>query len=130
MCINSRAVIVKTAVTFFFLYFIADNKMSKSRHNESSKVTKEDEKNIITIEASEEDYPAPSNSGGRQEEEERRGRNGRRMRVRPRRSRHLQRSEQPPATIPGRQVPMKNAVMMLNEMFPPPGKWKWSHSAL
>ena len=113
------------------MYFIADNKMSKSRHNESSKVTKEDEKNIITIEASEEDYPAPSNSGGRQEEEEeRRGRNGRRMRVRPRRSRHLQRSEQPPAAVPGRQVPMKNAVMMLNEMFPPPGKWKWSHSAL
>ena len=51
------------------------------------------------------------------ERRDRRGRSGRRVRVRPRRCRHEE-SEEP---ISPKQVPMKNAVMMLNEMFPPPG---------
>ena len=75
-----------------------------------------DENNIITIEETEDDPGASSTSQGR-EARERRGRGGKRMRVRPRRDRHLE-SEGP---VSPKQVPMKNAVMMLNEMFPPPG---------
>ena len=82
-----------------------------------------DENNIITIEETQDD-PEASNSSrnsqvsqGRQGRD-RRGRSGRRMRVRPRRSRHLE-SEEP--VSPPKNVPLKNAVMMLNEMFPPPG---------
>ena len=71
--------------------------------------------------ASEEE--AEASHGGR-EERERKGRNGRRMRVKPRRSRYLE-SEGAPAPASPRNVPMKNAVMMLNEMFPPPGRGSW-----
>ena len=73
-----------------------------------------DENNIITIEETEDDPGASSTSQGR-EARERRGRGGKR--VRPRRARHLE-SEGP---VSPKQVPMKNAVMMLNEMYPPPG---------
>ena len=78
-----------------------------------------DENNIITIEETEDDPGVSSTSRGREGREVRewRGRSGKRMRVRPRRARHLE-SEGPASP---KQVPMKNAVMMLNEMFPPPG---------
>ena len=82
-----------------------------------------DENNIVTIEETQDDPEAASSSSrctqisqGR-EGRERKGRSGRRVRVRPRRSRYEE-SEEP---VSPKQVPMKNAVMMLNEMFPPPG---------
>ena len=88
---------------------------------ERDKLDQKDKNNIVTIEASEEE--AEASHGGR-EERERKGRNGRRMRVKPRRSRYLE-NEGAPAPASPRNVPMKNAVMMLNEMFPPPGRGSW-----
>ena len=80
-----------------------------------------DENNIVTIEETENDPEASSSRGSQvsqgREVRDRRGRSGRRVRVRPRRCRHEE-SEEP---VSPKQVPMKNAVMMLNEMFPPPG---------
>ena len=84
-----------------------------------------DENNIVTIDETEDAPEASSSSRVSQvsqfsqgrEEKDRRGRNGRRVRVRPRRSRH----EESEGPVTPKQVPMKNAVMMLNEMFPPPG---------
>ena len=85
-----------------------------------------DENNIVTIHETEDDTEAASSSSrasqlsqfsqGR-EERDRRGRNGRRVRVRPRRYRY----EESEGPVSPKQVPMKNAVMMLNEMYPPPG---------
>ena len=80
-----------------------------------------DENNIVTIGETEDDPEASSSRGSQvsqgREGNGRRGRGGRRMRVRPRRARYEE-SEEP---VSPKEVPMKNAVMMLNEMFPPPG---------
>ena len=85
-----------------------------------------DENNIVTIEETENDPEASSSRGSQvsqgREVRDRRGRSGRRVRVRPRRCRHEE-SEEP---VSPKQVPMKNAVMMLNEMFPPPGSLVFS----
>ena len=89
-----------------------------------------DENNIVTIEETEGDPEVSSSSRSSQvsqvsqerEGRDRRGRSGRRVRVRPRRCRHEE-SEEP---VSPKQVPMKNAVMMLNEMFPPPGSLVFS----
>ena len=82
-----------------------------------------DENNIITIEETPDDLEASNSSRGSRgsqmrEGRDRRGRDGRRIRVKPRRSRHLE-GEGP--VSPRQHVPLKNAVMMLNEMYPPPG---------
>ena len=78
------------------------------------------ENNIVTIDETEDDPETSSSSRVSQvsrfsqgrEEKDRKGRNGRRVRVRPRRSRH----EESEVPVTPKQVPMKNAVMMLNEM--------------